>query len=247
MLRGYVNHDLPNRALSSYVEMLRKSKNIPDRFTFPSLLKGCAQSLDVNVGKVLHAQVIKLELHTDLYVETTLINMYAACGNINSARAIFDKMGQRNQVVWTSMICGYAKNHYPKEALFLFNEMEREGHDPDEVTMVTLLSACAELRDLEFGKKLHSRILESDTGKDEDSYQEESKSLLGLPFCNKAYVKDFPTSKIWKSFPPFQGRFMLLQRLLVKFIENNKLHFYKFLCSMGGYEFEYSGIRMETN
>ncbi|KAF8412813.1 hypothetical protein HHK36_000784 [Tetracentron sinense] len=162
ILRGFVNHKLPKRALLGYVDMLQESRTIPDRFTFPSLLKGCAQSLDFHEGKILHGHIIKFNLVSDLYIETTLITMYAACGDLNSARAVFEKMGQRNQVVWTSMIGGYARNHYPTEALLLFTEMEEEGEDPDEVTMVSLLSACAELKDLEYGKKLHLRIRESD-------------------------------------------------------------------------------------
>ena len=87
--------------------------------------------------------------------------MYAACGDIGSARRIFESMGEKNQVAWTTMISGYAKNHYPREALLLYNEMEKEEVDPDEVTMACLLSACTELRDLECGKKLHAHIHES--------------------------------------------------------------------------------------
>ncbi|XP_043694377.1 pentatricopeptide repeat-containing protein At1g08070, chloroplastic-like [Telopea speciosissima] len=143
------------------MEMLQGSGITPDRFTFPSLLKGCAQSLAFTEGKALHGQIVKLDLDSDLYIEATLIGMYAACGDPFSARVVFEKMGQRNQVVWTSMIGGYVKNDYPKEALLLFGEMEEEGQEPDEVTMVSLLSACTDLRDLEYGKKLHSRIGES--------------------------------------------------------------------------------------
>jgi pentatricopeptide repeat protein len=96
-----------------------------------------------------------------ILIETTLVNMYAACGDIRSARTIFESMGEKNQVAWTTMISGYAKNHYPREALLLYNEMEKEEVDPDEVTMACLISACTELRDLECGKKLHAHIHES--------------------------------------------------------------------------------------
>ncbi|KAJ4951513.1 hypothetical protein NE237_028345 [Protea cynaroides] len=161
IFRGYVNHNLPQKALLGYMEMLQGSAAPPDRFTFPSLLKGCAKSLAFNEGKALHCQIVKLDLDSDIYIATTLITMYAACGDPFSAGVVFENMSQRNQVVWTSMIGGYVKNHYPKEALFLFSEMEEEGQEPDEVTMVSLLSACADLRDVEYGKKLHSRIEES--------------------------------------------------------------------------------------
>lgn len=161
MLRGFVNSNMPRRALESYIEMLRWSSSVPDRFTFPSLLKGCALSLDFKVGTILHGQVVKYMLDSDLYIETTLLNMYAACGDLNSARLLFEKMGHRNKVVWTSMISGYTRNHCPNEALLLCEKMEEDGFSPDEVTMATLVSACAELKDLDVGMKLHSRIHES--------------------------------------------------------------------------------------
>lgn len=56
------------------------------RFTFPSLLKGWAQLLDFSIGKALHGQVIRFVLDSDLYIETTPVNMYAVGGDIGSAR-----------------------------------------------------------------------------------------------------------------------------------------------------------------
>ncbi|KAK1325456.1 Pentatricopeptide repeat-containing protein [Acorus calamus] len=160
IIRGLVDHNSPEHAILSYVEMLLQEL-LPDRFTYPSLLKACAQLLALNVGKALHGQAVRFGLDCDLYIETTLITMYAACGDVNSAREVFDRMGDqktRNLVVWTSMISGYVKNQSPREALALVSEMERQGQVPDEVTMVSALSACGDLKDLSCGKKLHLHI-----------------------------------------------------------------------------------------
>ncbi|KAK1272432.1 Pentatricopeptide repeat-containing protein [Acorus gramineus] len=160
IIRGLVDHNSPEQAILSYVEMLLQEL-LPDRFTYPSLLKACAQLLALNVGKALHGQAVRFGLDYDLYIETTLITMYAACGDVNSARKVFDRMGDqktRNLVVWTSMISGYVKNQSPRAALALVSEMERQGQVPDEVTMVSALSACGDLKDLSCGKKLHLHI-----------------------------------------------------------------------------------------
>lgn len=140
--------------------MLRGPNIAPDRFTFPSLLKACAQSPASTDGRAIHAQILKLGLETDLYTQTTLITMYSAYGDCTSARAVFDRMEQKkNEVAWTSMIDGYAKNQSPREALRLFSSMEQdEGLSVDEITMATVISSCGELKDLEYGKKLHLRI-----------------------------------------------------------------------------------------
>ncbi|MCI64683.1 pentatricopeptide repeat-containing protein chloroplastic-like, partial [Trifolium medium] len=49
--------------------------------------------------------------------------MYAKCGNLPSARTIFDAIIQKNVLSWTSMIAGYARSDHPKEALDLFRRM----------------------------------------------------------------------------------------------------------------------------
>ncbi|KAG6597230.1 Pentatricopeptide repeat-containing protein, chloroplastic, partial [Cucurbita argyrosperma subsp. sororia] len=131
MLRGLVNSNMPRRALHSYFEMLQWSRNVADRFTFPSLLKVCALSLELKVGKYM--------LDSDLYIETTLLNMYAACGDLNSAKVLFEKMGHRNEVVWTLMISGCTKNHCPNEAFLLYEKNGGRWIYSDEVTMATLV------------------------------------------------------------------------------------------------------------
>lgn len=154
MLRGLVNSNMPRRALQSYFEMLQWSRNVADRFTFPSLLKVCALSLELKVPYMLDS---------DLYIETTSLNMYAACGDLNSTKVLFEKMGHRNDVVWISMISGCTKNHCPNEAFLLYEKNGGRWVYPDEMTMTTLVLACAQLKGLGVGMKLHSRIPEMGT------------------------------------------------------------------------------------
>ncbi|XP_047944758.1 pentatricopeptide repeat-containing protein At5g66520-like [Salvia hispanica] len=82
------------------------------------------------------------------------------CGDVNGAMAIFDDMPERNVVSWTTMIAGCAQNGRSKEALALFREMQRENVEFDQVTLVAVLSACAELGDLHLGKWIHSYVFE---------------------------------------------------------------------------------------
>ena len=97
-------------------------------------------------------------LADDLYVNATLISMYAAFGDVESAMVVFRTGGCRNQVIWDSMISGLVKNNYPGEALKIFWEMVERQDEVDEITLTSAISACAELRDLEMGRKLHSTI-----------------------------------------------------------------------------------------
>ncbi|XP_077220001.1 pentatricopeptide repeat-containing protein At3g62890-like isoform X2 [Tasmannia lanceolata] len=85
---------------------------------------------------------------------SSMVSGYAKSGEIEIARQLFDEMPERDIVSWTAMMSAYSQSGHYNEALKLFAEMERLGVIPDEVTMVTVLSACAQLGALDFGKKL---------------------------------------------------------------------------------------------
>ncbi|GMH18835.1 hypothetical protein Nepgr_020676 [Nepenthes gracilis] len=105
---------------------------------------------------------MKVGFAEDMFVENCLIHLYAECGEIDAARTVFDQMPKRNVVSWTSLICGYARGDSPKEAATLFFRMVEEGNRPNAVTMACVISACAELRDLDLGEKVCACIGESE-------------------------------------------------------------------------------------
>ncbi|XP_057780707.1 pentatricopeptide repeat-containing protein At5g66520-like [Salvia miltiorrhiza] len=82
------------------------------------------------------------------------------CGDVDGARAIFEVMPGRNVVSWTTMISGCTQNGRSKEALILFRQMQHENVEFDQVTLVGVLAACAELGDLHLGKWIHSYVFE---------------------------------------------------------------------------------------
>ena len=78
--------------------------------------------------------------------------MYSKCGDVDSARFLFDSMSDRTCVSWTVMISGYAEKGDMNEALTLFTAMEAAGDIPDLVTMLSLISGCGQIGALELGK-----------------------------------------------------------------------------------------------
>jgi pentatricopeptide repeat protein len=84
-----------------------------------------------------------------------LLTAHLKANALDAARVVFDKMPCRDVVSWTAMISAYAKACRPKEALTLFNAMPMQ---PDEVTMVSIVSACAALGDLATGERVRKLI-----------------------------------------------------------------------------------------
>ncbi|KAJ7237494.1 hypothetical protein O6H91_Y445400 [Diphasiastrum complanatum] len=142
MIAGYAQNGLGKEALALYEQMKQEGVQ-PDNVTVVLLLKACASLAALEQGKHLHSEIIKRGFQSDVVVGNTLVDMYAKCGCTEDARELFDNMSERDVVSWTAMIAGYAQNGLGMEALALFEQMQREGTKPNEVTYISVLSACA--------------------------------------------------------------------------------------------------------
>ncbi|XAR57184.1 hypothetical protein NMG60_11025237 [Bertholletia excelsa] len=77
---------------------------------------------------------------------------------IEQARQLFDEMHERDVYSWSSMISGYSQAEQPNMALELFHNMVASGFKPNEITMVSVLSAIATLGILKEGRWAHKYI-----------------------------------------------------------------------------------------
>ncbi|KAG6517565.1 pentatricopeptide repeat-containing protein At1g59720, chloroplastic/mitochondrial-like [Zingiber officinale] len=141
--------------ISIYKQMLRAGTPRPNTFTLAFLLKACSLLSAFLEGLQLHCHAFKYGLHASPFVQTALLNLYTKCENIPSARAVFDEIPQRNLFSWSAMIGGYARVGLVNQALQLFREMQEAGVVPDEVTMASVISACAKAGALDLGRWLH--------------------------------------------------------------------------------------------
>ena len=102
-----------------------------------------------------------------------MITGYAKQGDMEAARQLFDDVPRRDVVTWNAMIAGYVSGGDNAAALVMFGEMRRAEEIPDEVTMLSLLSACSELGDLDVGERIRGCGIESGSGglnSGDDSY-----------------------------------------------------------------------------
>ncbi|KAF3771689.1 Pentatricopeptide repeat-containing protein [Nymphaea thermarum] len=94
----------------------------------------------------------------DLISWNSLITGYAKAGYLNDAKKLFDAMPERDIVSWSAMISGYAQHNHFRETLSLFREMQLHCVMADDVTLVSVLSACAHLCALEQGSRIHAYV-----------------------------------------------------------------------------------------
>ncbi|KAI3841012.1 hypothetical protein MKX03_018243 [Papaver bracteatum] len=251
MIRGSVINKQSNEATLLYIRM-RKQNILPNNFTFPFVLRAFEEQFELKRGEEVHGCVLKTGFGSNLFVLTTLLNMYSLCGrtsraftkvfeempvkdvvswnsmisghlrhgelelarkyfdkapdktlvswnsmvagyansgnmieaeklfmkmpakdatswnslisghvkvgNVLSAERLFERMPERDVVSWTLVIDGYVKNGHHDRSLSLFHQMQLVGVDPSVITLISVLTACANLGALELGRWIHCYI-----------------------------------------------------------------------------------------
>ncbi|PKA54748.1 Putative pentatricopeptide repeat-containing protein [Apostasia shenzhenica] len=126
-----------------------------DQYTFGSFLTTCGALAALNLGKQIHAFIIRTDFDNNVFVGSALVDMYSKCLHIRLAKLVFKRMKIKNIVSWTAMLVGYCQNGCNEEAIRIFIEMQRNGVKPDDFTVGSAISSCANLASLEEGAQLH--------------------------------------------------------------------------------------------
>ncbi|XP_062198120.1 pentatricopeptide repeat-containing protein At4g14820 [Phragmites australis] len=92
----------------------------------------------------------------DLVSSTAMVFGYCKNGKVEIARSVFDEMPEKDVVCWSAMVSGYAQSNQPNEALNLFKYMQERAVRPDQVTVLSVISACANLGSLDKAIWIHS-------------------------------------------------------------------------------------------
>ncbi|WJZ87172.1 hypothetical protein VitviT2T_006573 [Vitis vinifera] len=155
-------------AFSLYSRVLTHTTLKPNGFTFPSLFKACGSQPWLRHGRALHTHVLKfLEPTCDPFVQAALLNYYAKCGKVGACRYLFNQISKPDLASWNSILSAYVHNSgaicedvsLSLEVLTLFIEMQKSLIKANEVTLVALISACAELGALSQGAWAHVYVL----------------------------------------------------------------------------------------
>lgn len=154
IIAGYAQNGYAKIALELLVRMQEEGKR-PDWITVVAVLPALADMGYLIMGKSIHGYVMRAGFDCYVNVLTALVDMYAKCGTVRTARLIFDSMESKTVVTWNSMIDGYVQSGDPKEALALFEKMLVEGIEPSDVSIMEAIHACADLGDVGKGMVIH--------------------------------------------------------------------------------------------
>ncbi|KAM1017822.1 hypothetical protein ACFX2A_048339 [Malus domestica] len=119
----------------------------------------CSGMPDLEMGRRVHGQVFRHGFESDVFVQNGLVALYAKSCRIDRARAVFDGLGERTVVSWTSMILGYAQNGQPLEALRIFGLMRKLNVKPDWIVLVSVRKAYTDVENLGQGTFVHGCLI----------------------------------------------------------------------------------------
>ncbi|KAL4203678.1 hypothetical protein AMTRI_Chr01g129190 [Amborella trichopoda] len=146
IISGFAQGGEAARALQFYAKMVFEGFVTPNHYTYSSILSASSELVAIEEGKQIHSQILKSgnDVHSDVFVASGLVDMYARSGFIMEARKLFEKMPKRDIVSWNAMIIGLAQHGFAEEAIETFEELLKCRYiKPNHVTFVGVLSACS--------------------------------------------------------------------------------------------------------
>ncbi|XP_052191779.1 pentatricopeptide repeat-containing protein At2g03880, mitochondrial isoform X2 [Diospyros lotus] len=223
MVTGYAQNNDGLNAIKCFQDM--KAEGVePNQFTFPSVLTACAAVPASNFGAQVHGCIIRSGFEANVFVESALVDMYAKCGDLKSARIALETMEVDDVVSWNSMIVGCVRQGFEEEALLLFKKMHARGMDLDDFTYPSVLNSYASTGDMGNAKSVHCLIVKTGF----EPYMLVSNALVDM------YAKGADLLSAFKVFNSMIGRDVISWTSLVTGLAHNNSHeeAIKLFCEM---------------
>ncbi|KAK9155346.1 hypothetical protein Sjap_002826 [Stephania japonica] len=154
IIKCSVENHRSDYAIVLFCELLQESVVEPGSYVFPSVIKGCAQICAIEEGKQIHGLVLKTGFGSDLYVRSSLVSFYCKCGEIGSARALFERLERKDLVSCNAMLGGYVKVGEVSAAQRLFDEMPER----DSFSWTVLIDGYSKCGKVEFAREIFDRM-----------------------------------------------------------------------------------------
>ncbi|KAK7393014.1 hypothetical protein VNO78_21464 [Psophocarpus tetragonolobus] len=174
LLNAYVEASDVKGSLKLFLEMGHSSVS-RNHFTYTIIVKLCADVLDVELGRSIHGQILKIGIENDVVVGGALIDCYAKLHLLDDASKVFNILDEKDNVAICALLAGFNQIGKFKEGLGLYVDFLCEGNKPDPFTSASVVSLCSNLETELSGTQIHCSVIK--LGFKMDSY-------LGSGFIN---------------------------------------------------------------
>ncbi|XP_052174599.1 pentatricopeptide repeat-containing protein At2g33760-like [Diospyros lotus] len=159
MIGAFAECGNPSESLVLF-DRMREEDVVPDKVAMVTVVNACAKIGALHKARLIHEYIWGRNFSLDVILGTAMMDMYAKCGSLDTAREIFDRMREKNVITWSAMIAAYGYHGKGREALDLFPLMLRSGVLPNRITFVSLLYACSHAGLVEEGLRIFNMMQE---------------------------------------------------------------------------------------
>lgn len=202
MIGGYARNGQPLKALELF-ERFKEQDIKPDETFILGIISACSQLGIIDAAESIIHNYVGPSLLSDLRVFTSLIDMYAKCGSIEKALQMFEMAHPKDLLCYSTMIAALANHGLGRDAIFLFDKMQRANIKPDSVTFLGVLTACNHGGLVDEGRKYFKQMTEEFGIQPSEKHYACVVDLLGRVGClEEAYnlIRNMPIaphSVVW--------------------------------------------------
>ncbi|XP_062199413.1 pentatricopeptide repeat-containing protein At2g37320-like [Phragmites australis] len=168
LISGYAQDKQVEPCLHLFA-LMRQSVCKPNDITFATIFSVCTNHAFLALGKSVHGLQMRMGFDSYVHVSNALISMYAKCGNLGEAQAIFENIACKDMVSWNSMIFGYSQHGLAEQCLDLLKEMEKHIV-PDAISFLGVLSSCRHACLVGEGRRCFREMIERGVKPELDHY-----------------------------------------------------------------------------
>ncbi|KAF8021045.1 hypothetical protein BT93_G1459 [Corymbia citriodora subsp. variegata] len=166
LISGYAQLGRAEDALQLFVNIVQENLRLEDEILV-SVLSACSTIQVIHLERWVNilSKIVEDVTLDDIKrdsIHIVLIHLYGKLARVDKCREKFNEItnhGIGRLLPWNLMITAFVQNGCPIEALHIFHQMmEDSNRKPNEVTMVSVLSASAQVGDLDLGIWVHNYL-----------------------------------------------------------------------------------------
>ncbi|CAI8585296.1 unnamed protein product [Vicia faba] len=157
LIAAYLQNGLALEAFKLFRQMICRNV-LPDLVTLANAVLCCGELNYLRRGMSIHGYVVTMGVELDLVASTALVDLYCKI-DVTKARKMFERLGNKDAVVYNVMMTGYLENELPVEAVNVYREMVKLNVYPNVALFLNLISAVSKLRDIRLVRSIHGYVL----------------------------------------------------------------------------------------
>lgn len=166
MIGGFAVQGYTDDSFRLFKKMLREG-NIPDCYTFGSILKVCVGPSGIIKVCQVHGLVIQQGFEFRHELTGSLVDAYAKCGSLRCASQVYKSLQRKDIISCTALITGYAREgKYNRDTIYLFKEILSLQVGVDNIILCSMLNICANTAELNLGRQIHAITMKRQSGND---------------------------------------------------------------------------------